>query len=277
MIVCVDTNVVRDLSEGRVSNAQVYEAAIRKKVQGGRLIIAPSFEVLGELLQSPDADFKCRIENAQFYDSVVDWGTALKPSSRILKDDIAAFIRHRRPSVPYSSIDDQKSGFIKAIRNGEDVFPETVSARVYEETRHQNNKFVETVLERFQSQVSEQNCQELRNAPEETWRRWWIHGGVAHALAWSLIQGELVPSGLSPLSFPSLRTSVGYLLRTWHQIICSRRKVRPTDHHDFRIAVQGATVGRLLTHDRRLRNIICSIPGLSVKMWTLEEFMSHLH
>lgn len=276
MIVCIDTNVVRDLAEGRVPNAQLYEAAIRKKVRAEKLIIAPSLEVLYEVLWSPDADFKCRIGNAQFYDSVVNWGTALKPSERIIKDDISAFIRSGHPSTPYSGIDAQKSGFIQAIRNGKDVFPEKESARVYEETCRQNKNFVEIVFKGFVSEIGAQNCQELRNAPEEAWQRWWTRGSVADRLGWSLIPGEPVPSGLSPLSLPSLRTLVGYLLWTWHQMICSGRKVKATDHYDFRIAVQAATVGHVLTGDRQLHHILGKIPRLSVKVWTLEEFMTDL-
>jgi len=276
MIVYVDTNVVRDLAERRVPHAEVYEAAIRREVQTRRIIIAPSLEVLYELLRSPDADFDCRIRNAQFYDSVVDWGTALKPSDGIIKDDIAAFVRCGRPSVPYSGIDGQRSGFIKSIRSGKDIFPETESARVYEETCRQNEKFAAILVKGFLSEVGEENCRELRNTPEQTWRRWWTYGGVADTLAWSLIPGERVLSGLSPSSLPSLRTLVGYLLRTWHQMICSGRKVRPTDHYDFRIAVQAGTVGRVLTGDRQLRLILTKIPSLSMRVWTLNEFVSQL-
>jgi ribosomal protein S3AE len=83
-------------------------------------------------------------------------------------------------------------------------------------------------------------------------------------------------SGFSPSCLPSLRTLVGYLLRTWHQMICSGRKVRPTDHYDFRIAVQAGTVGRVLTGDRQLRNILNKIPSLSMRVWTLNEFVSRL-
>jgi len=275
MIVCVDTNIVRDLAERRVPDAQFFEAAIRKNVQSGRLAIAPSLAVLYELLRSPDADFERRIGNAQFYDSVVDWRRALKPSDEIIKDDIATFIKSGCPSVPFRGISDQESGFIRAIRNGTDVFPETVSTRVYEETCHQNDMFVKTLVKEFKVEVGETNCQELRDGPDEAWRRWWTPGSVADELAWSLIP-ELAPSGLSPLSLPSLRTLVGYLLRTWHQMICSGKKVRPTDHYDCRIAVQAASVGRILTHDKRLLKIIGNIPGLTMKMWSVKEFVSYL-
>ena len=277
MIVCIDTNVVRDLAERRVPDAQVFEEAIRKKVQSGMLVIAPSLEVLYELLRSPDADFKRRIGNAQFYDSVVDWQRALKSSDEIIKDDIAKFIKSRRPSVPYKGIDAQESGFIKDIRNGKDVFPEAVSARVYEETCRQNKTFVETVFDGFVSEIGPANCQELRKAPEEAWLRWWTRGSVADKLGWSLIPGEPLPSGLSPLSLPSLRTLVGYLLWTWHQMICSGRQVKSTEHYDFRIAVQAATVGHILTGDRLLRRILGKIPRLSLKVWTLKEFATDLN
>jgi hypothetical protein len=171
MIVYIDTNVVRDLSERRVPNADICEAAIRREVQTRRMIIAPSFEVLYELLRSPDADFDCRIRNAQFYDSVVDWGTALKPSDGIIKDDIDAFVRCGRPSVPYSGIDGQRSGFIKSIRSGKDIFPEIESARVYEETCRQNEKFAAILVKGFLSEVGEENCRELRDNPEQIWQR----------------------------------------------------------------------------------------------------------
>jgi hypothetical protein len=76
--VYLDTNIIRDLSENRGKNCSDYKGLICSLVSDDMLVVAPSFEVLYELLSSPDISDDKQKENAFFYESIVNWKYALK-------------------------------------------------------------------------------------------------------------------------------------------------------------------------------------------------------
>jgi len=271
----MDTNVVRSLAEKRIAEAESYETAIQKALRSRSLIIAPSIEVLDELFRSPDLDHHSRMKNAQFYDSIVDWRQALKPSNKIIEDDIHSYLRCGRPAIPYQGISED-SQFIKSIRRGEDVFSASEFARICRDTRRQNARLSATLERSLERNVSEESKCELIKAPELTWRRWWDHDGVAESIARSFAKDPQGFRGRCLLSLPSLRAVVGYILRMLHQRVATGRKIKPTDHHDSRIAIQAGAVGRVVTQDKILGAYIHSIPQLSVQVWMLPDFVAKL-
>jgi hypothetical protein len=267
-----DTNVVRDLSENRIPEAKKNIAIIRGSIEGGNLILAPSFEVLYELLSSPDLSDKDQIANAQFYDSLVNWKYALKPSNKVLPDDIDSWVRGGGPVSPYRGID-ENSGFIQSIRKGEHVLPPRDWARTIKRTNVQNQRFVKTVFSEFVKRMPSKSRRQVKEAPGKIWNKWWSFGGLADVLADSLASGKVSSSRCSLLAFPTIRTAVGYILHTWQHQICTGAKLKPTAHYDFRNATIAGGVGTIVTEDKNLRNAIKHVPELPVKPYALREII----
>jgi len=243
--------------------------AVERYIRQGTLVVAPSFEVLVELLTSPDIDEQARIKNAQFYDSVVDWRYVLKPSDQMLRDDVTSLINHGGPSTPYYPLDADRSGFIRSIREGKSLLPQVVWIQTLARTKEQNERFVDKVFRCFARKLPEAAIDKLRAAPQETWDSWWYDDGLADVLATSFVNANERPARSSLLVLPSVRMAVGYILDTWYHQLVSGRHVRPTQHCDFRNAVLAGGVGRMVTHDRRFRGAVERIPGQAARTWTL--------
>jgi hypothetical protein len=273
LVVYFDTNVVRDLSEDRKPDARNHVTVVKELIDQKKLVIAPSFEVLYEILSAPDVCDATRIKNAQFYEALVNWGYALKPPDEMLRDDIVSCLHQGGPSTPYHAIDDDRSKFIQSIRTGNGLLTPKEWENVVKRSRCQNEKFVNNTLGKFVKKLPRKSKTELRNHPEKTWEKWWAYGGLAEAISIDFARGQ-VRKECSLLVIPSVRAAVGFLLRTWYRQIIDHVQLKPTDHHDFRNAVLGAGVGRIVTEDNKLRNAIKHIPDLNVDAWTLAELIA---
>jgi len=273
IIAFLDTNVVRDLAEERTSRSQQDLAELRGLIESARTIVAPSFEVLDELLSSPDLAEADQLANAQFYDSMVDWHFTLKPSDQMLQDDVISLARNGGPAAPYCAVDAQQSGFIQAIRQGRSILPLQTLRAIRDRTRKQNARFVKAVFTNFDRRLPDHGRQQLRSQRETTWNSWWRDQGLADLIARDLDVNDSVPQQVSLLTLPSVRMAVGYILDTWYHQVVGSRQVNPTQHHDFRIAVLGGGVGRIVTHDRRLRKAIEHIPQ-SVPALTIQDLLT---
>jgi len=277
MVIYFDTNVFRDLAEKRVPKAeQKINSLIELKDR--EITIAPSFEVLHELLSAPDIDNTTRIKNAQFYLSMVDWTYALKPSNQILSDDIFSLVNVGGPSTPYNAIDSERSGFIQDIKNGQNILPDAEWVKVVAKSRQQNEHFVTALFTDFVRKLPKDGKTKLRNSPDKTWNEWWRPGALAEIIANTLVVavvGDTIKK-YSPLVLPTVRTAVGYILHTWYKQIITNAKVNPTAHYDFRNAVLAGGVGRILTGDKKLRNAIRHIHMCNIKVWILDEFLSNM-
>lgn len=269
-----DTNIVRDLSELRNQITAEKIVFIKNYIGNGKWVVAPSFEVLYEIISSPDASEETRIKNAKFYDTLVNWKYALKPSQEILEDDICSWIRCGGPSTPYCAFDADQSVFIQSIRRGTTIFPNKVIENIVKQSRYQNKRFVEKVFKDFERNLPLKAKNELKDNPEKTWKRWWVLGGFAEIIGNSLVQKEHTSIKCSILSLPTIKSAVGYLLHTWYRQIVNGASPKPTDHYDFRNAILAAGVGRIVTQDRKLRNTMNHVPDLNVSVWTLDEFIS---
>jgi hypothetical protein len=261
-----DTNVIRDLSEKRNGVSDLDIALVKSRVN-----IAPSFEVLYELLSAPYDSI--RRQNAEVYVDIADWKSAVKTSDELLRDDIESCIQRHRPCVPYKSLDAEQSACLESICAGKDVVPNWTT--VVERSRKQNTRFVEQVFKAFVVKLPDEAKASLRAAPEEVWNGWWAAGGLAEIMA-SDLAGQPLESGSLLLSIPSIRGTIGYLLHTWKSQIVSGYQPKATAHYDFRHAVIGAAVGRLVTGDKKLRVAIQDIPRLKVKVSTLRELIDEL-
>lgn len=276
IIVYCDTNVFRDLAESRRPNAHREVELILHCSKQATIVITPSFEILYELLSSPDVCEAVRIENAQFYDSVVDWRYALKPSNRVIEEDIDSLARQGGPSSPYRAIDEKKSSFIQTLRVGNYILPQNQWRQVVADSLQQNKRFVQKLFDDFVKKLPKKGKMKLRNHPQETWQSWWSYGGLAEILADSLDTHRLVREGRLLLTLPTVRAAIGYILHTWRKQIVDGLKLKPTAHCDFRNTVLGGGVGKIVTEDRKLRNAIGDVPDLNVKVWTLNEFIAVL-
>jgi len=274
VVVYFDTNIVRDLAERRLPQAKEKTTNIQDLITQEKVVIAPSFEVLYEILSAPDVSEITQVKNAQFYVDLVDWTYALKPSDQMLKDDISSCLRQGGPSTPYHAIDQNGSKFIHSIQTGDTILPPKAWKKVVKRSRCQNEEFVEKVFNDFGKKLPQRAKTQLRNHPEEIWQKWWSHGGMAEVIANSLAGEHHIQSRYSLLSLPSVRAGVGFILHTWYRQIPSGAKLKPTEHYDFRNAILGAAVGTIVTRDRKLRKAITHIPDLNVKTWTLEQFIS---
>jgi hypothetical protein len=274
-IVYFDTNIIRDLSEYRVPNSIQTTNLIKESIKYGKVAIAPSFEVLYELLSSPNISREKQIKNSQFYDALVDWEYALKPSNQILMEDSNCCAKGLGPSVPFRGIDAEHSDFIQSIRSGNNIFSEVKWKEVVRKSHEQNKEFVEQVFKKFVDQLPSDAKQKLKNAPQETWQDWWKAGGIAEIIAGSLTVGKQIKVSYCPLDLPTLRVAAGYLLDTWYNQILNGLKVKPTSHVDFRNAVIGASVGKIVTKDKKFIRAIHHIPKLHMAMTvlTLDEFV----
>ena len=273
IVVYFDTNVVRDLAERRGSNASKKVGIILGLNKKDKIAVAPSFEVLYEVLSSPDLSGADRIRNGQFYDSIVNWKYALKASDWMIHDDIVSLARNGGPSSPYCAIDEEQSGFIKSLRSGNSILPGDDWEQVVKEAHCQNKQFVNNVFNNYVRELDENSKTELRNCPRKTWEEWWTYGGLAEIIASALDRTGDVVGKQSLLVLPSVRAAVGYILHNWLQQIVNKAELRPTTHHDFRNAVLAGGVGKIVTGDKKLRNAINHVPGLNVKAWTLDGFI----
>jgi hypothetical protein len=192
----------------------------------------------------------------------------------MLEDDIACLARYGGPSSPYHPIDERQSGFIQSLRAGNSILPQDEWEPVVNKSLHQNQQFVNKVFKDFVRKLPQNGKAKLRNSPETTWQEWWAYGGLAEVFANSLDTGRLIQGRCSLLKLPTVRAAVGYILHTWYQQIVRSAKLKPTEHYDFRNAILAGGVGTIVTQDRKLRNAINHIPGLTVKTWTLEEFIA---
>ncbi len=276
LVVYFDTNIVRDLAEGRLPQAEDKMKHIKTLIAKGKVVIAPSFEVLDEILSAPDISDSTRTKNAQFYEALVNWRYALKPSNRMLKDDIISCALKGGPSAPYRAIDEDRSGFIKSIKEGRPILPPKVWEKTVKRSQHRNKTFVEEVFNNYVKKLPQNAKTELRSHPQKTWQEWWFHGGIAEIIANSLAGDPHVKARCSLLSLPTIRAGVGFMLHIWYQQIVSEAKLKPTEHYDFRNAILTGGVGRIVTQDKKLRNAINHIPDLNAKTWTLEEFISEI-
>lgn len=276
-IVYFDTNVIRDLSELRGQITTEKLDIIKSYIEKGTLVVAPGFEVLDELLRSPDITQEKRIQNAQFYDGIVDWKQTVKPSNNMIVDDIISLAKNRAPSSPYRAVDADKSGFIQSIRKGENVLPDDVWNRTVKDAETQNEQFVDLLFKQFVRKLPEKSKQELKAKPDKIWNRWWSERGLAFIIASSLSTKIGVSQDIPLLSLPSVRSCVGYFLDTWRSQILDNMKVKPTAHIDFRNAVIAGGVGRIITNDKKFGNTIDRIPGLGVEVLTLEGLIAHIH
>jgi hypothetical protein len=230
MIVYFDTNVLRDLSEKRGTNPARKTNALTELVKAGKVTIAPSFEVLYELLSAPSVDKATRINNAQFYVDMVDWKCALKPSEQILQDDIYALSHRGGPSTPYRAIDKMRSDFIQSIKKGEDILPAAEWTRVVTRSRQQNEKFVRLVFNNFVTKLPSGGKTKLRKFPEKTWNEWWAPNSLAEFIANALVVpvvGRQMQQ-YNPLVLPTVRAAVGYILDTWYCQTINHVKSKPT-------------------------------------------------
>jgi hypothetical protein len=249
--------------------------AIKRHIENGELVVAPSFEVLDELLRSPDISQEGRIRNAQFYDRIVNWNQTVKPSNNMIADDIRNLAVCGAPSTPYRAVDAENSGFIQSIRRGENIFPEDDWNNVIKKTDCQNKKFVEDLFEQFFGKLPKESKQKFRAKTEEIWRQWWSKDGLASKIGSSLATKLGLSPNLPVLSLPSVRAGVGYILDTWKiQILNGLERVRPTVHVDFRNTVIAGGVGRIATNDKKFRNTMNRIPGLEVEVLALEELIA---
>lgn len=276
LVVYFDTNIVRDLAESRPPRAEEQTNIIKELTKQGKLVIAPSFEVLYEILSAPDVCDAIRIKNAQLYEALVDWGYALKTSDQMLQDDISSCVHEGGPSTPFCAIDENGSKFVQSIREGNTVLPAAQWENVVKRSRRQNERFVNKVFKNFVNKLPQKAKTKLRDCPEKTWETWWVHGGLAEVVANSLADGQGFGNKCSLLAIPSVRAAVGFLLHTWYQQIIDRVKLKPTEHYDFRNAVLAAGVGKIITEDNKLRNAIKHIPDLNVNAWTLGEFITEV-
>ena len=268
-----DTNVIRDLSELRNEATREKVAIVKRSIENGKLVVAPSFEVLYEIISSPDASEETRNRNAEFYDGLVDWKYALKPSQEILEDDVSNWVRCGAPSTPYCALDADQSGFIQSIRKGTPIFPNNIIERIMQESQSQNRCFIDKVFDAFVKQLPTKAKHELKNNPEEVWKSWWVRDGFAEIIGNSLVHGKQTSNRCSILSLPTVRVASGYLLHTWYQQIVAGARPKPTAHYDFRHAVLGAGVGLLVTQDKPLRYAIRHVPNLSMGVFGLDEFI----
>lgn len=271
-----DTNVVRDLSELRNEATREKVVIVKKSIENGKLVVAPSFEVLYEIISSPDANEETHNKNAKFYDTIVNWKYALKPSQEILENDICNLIRTGGPSTPYCALDADQSGFIQSIRKGTPIFPNDVIKGIIKESRYQSERFIQKVFKDFVKQLPAKAKKELKNNPEQIWKQWWNPGGFAEIIGKDFIQNKHVSGEFSVLSLPTVRSAVGYLLHTWYRQIVNGASPKPTDHYDFRNAILAAGVGRIVTQDRKLRNAIDHVPDLNISVWILDEFVQDM-
>jgi len=274
MIVYFDTNVIRDLAEKRVLNAEEKAEALKNSITARKVIIAPSFEVLYELLSAPSIDNTIRIKNAQFYINVVDWAYALKPSDQMMRDDINNLARVGGPSTPYYPVDKDLNNCIQSVKKGENMFPPAHWRGIVNRSRQQNEMFVKLIFTKFVEKLPSDGKTKLKNSPKKTWDNWWFRGGLADLVADSLVEavvGRQISD--SALTLPTVRAAVGYILHTWYQQIITNTKVKPTDHYDFRNAVLAGGVEGIVTEDRKLKNAIKHIPECNIKACVLEEFI----
>ncbi|MCX5638702.1 MAG: hypothetical protein NTX52_13580 [Planctomycetota bacterium] len=276
LVVYFDTNVVRNLSEGRVPYAEKVANVISKIVKEKRLVIAPSFEVLYELLSAPDLPSEMQIKNAQYYDSIVDWTYALKPSNQMLQEDIFSLAREGGPSTPFRAIDEKQSGFIRSIRAGYGILPSDEWDDVVKKSRCENKRFVDQLFNNFVKRLPQKGKTELKNNPQKTWQKWWGHGGLAEVLADSLANALRVKGKYSLLTLPTVRAAVGYILHTWYRQIIDGARLKPTTHYDFRNAVLTGGVGKIVTQDKALQSAIEHVPNLPVRVYSLDELINIL-
>lgn len=276
-IVYFDTNAVRDLSELRNQITIEKVDGIKHHTKKGELVVAPSFEVPYEIISSPNVNEETRNKNAEFYDTIVDWKYALKPSQEMLENDICNLIRTGGPSTPYCALDADQSGFIQSIRKGAPIFPNVVIEDIIKESRYQTERFIQKVFKDFLRQLPAKAKEDLRNNPEQIWEQWWKPGGFAEIIGEDLAGDKHVSGEFSVLSLPTVRSAVGYLLNSWYRQIVNGASPKPTDHYDFRNAILAAGVGRIVTQDRKLRNAINHVPDLNVGVWTLCELIDELN
>jgi hypothetical protein len=274
-IVYFDTNIVRDLAECRVPNAIQKTNLIKERIQRGELAIAPSFEVLEEILSSPDISREIQIQNAKFYEGIVAWKYAIKPSNQILIEDSDRCAKGLGPSVPFCELG---GDLIQSLRNGNMIFSEEEWKEVVRKSRKQNKQFIEQLFKQFVRQLPSDIKQRLKNSPQETWEEWWKEKDIAEKLAGSLTVGKKIRISYCPLALPTLRAAAGYLLDTWYNQILNGLKVKPTSHVDFRNAVIGASVGKIVTKDKKFTRAIHHIPKLDMAMivLTLDEFIENI-
>ncbi len=276
LVVHFDTNIVRDLAEIRLPRAEHQTNIIRELIEKGKLIIAPSFEVLYEILSAPDLCNAKQIRNAQFYEGIVDWSYALKPSNQMFQEDIISLASKGGPSTPFCAIDGNQSGFIQSIRKGDGIFPDHEWEKVVKKSRRQNERFVNVLFNNFVKKLSPKGKKDLRKHPQKTWQKWWEYGGLAEILADSFGNKLQVQTKYSLLTLPTVRAAVGYILHTWYRQIIDCGRLKPTTHYDFRNAVLAGGVGSIITQDKKLRKAINHIPNLNVNTWTLGEFISSI-
>lgn len=269
-----ETNAVRDLSELRNKITKEKVTIIKECTEKGGWIVAPSFEALYEITSSPNVNEKTRNKNAKFYDGLVDWKYALKPSQEILEDDIDNWIKNGGPSTPYCPFDADQSGFIQSIKKGTPIFPNNIIERIIQESRSQNKRFINRVFNTFERRLPESAKSKLKNNPKGIWKQWWVQGGFAEIIGNSFISSNQVSKKCSVLSLPTVRVAVGYLLHTWYQQIVAGACPKPTDHYDFRHTILAAGTGLIVTQDKKLRNALGHIPDLNVGVLTLDEFIS---
>jgi hypothetical protein len=276
LVVYFDTNVVRNLSEGRIPDTEKVANFINKIVKEKRLVIAPSFEVLYELLSAPDLPSEMQIKNAQYYDSIVDWTYAIKPSNQMLQEDIFSLASEGGPSTPFRAIDEKQSGFILSIRAGNGILPPDEWDDIVKKSRCENKRFVNH-FNNFVKKLPQKGKTDLKNSPQKTWQKWWGHGGLAEVFADSLanalhVQGKYY----TLLTLPTVRAAVGYSLHAWYRQIIDGARLKPTTHYDFRNAVLTGGVGKIITQDKALHSAIEHVPNLPVKVYSLDELINIL-
>ncbi len=273
MLVYFDTNVVRDIFENRIANADQKLQYLKSAIENKTLTVVPSFECLAEiiLVLLHDKDAYRKVYGG--YCKLASWECALKESSVIFRDDICSFA-NGSIATPFMR-PDKNCLFMQAVNNERDVLSDKILKETAVETLRQNKDFVDGIL-------SPDNIAKRVDCTQEDFRRQFEPGRIAEIMVVDFakklgVLEKCKRRGLiNLLNIPTIRLRIGYILHCWYKQMSTDAKARNSDAYDCLHATLSGAVGNIVTGDRKLKNAICEIPGHSVNSWTLDEFIKEL-
>jgi len=275
-----ETNVFRDLAENRIRAADKKLSVLKKNISQGRIVIVPSFEVFEELVSVLKLNPAVSKKFCQLYDNLVDWDYCLKPMDEILAEDITSFANTGKEACPFKPVD-ASSLFIQSIRANIYVLPKQLLDDLIDKGKDKKHTFVKNVLCVSDQFKPKKDKKPLRKKDYESeFLSFWEPGGYAEKAAEMLVRNSKELSkirirGLAEfIKLPTIRLAVGYILHSKYKQVADGAVCKNSDFYDFRHAVIAGAVGNIITQDRKLSNAIDHVPNHSIKVWTLDQFIT---
>lgn len=179
---------------------------------------------------------------------------------------------------------DESMGWLRCkIRDAQHPLVAEEIERICKDSKIEKKDFVNNVLMPFDKKTLEQAKAKLEKEKSEGGDpilNFWRVGGTAECIATSFakslgVKDKCCKRGIGKLlEIPLIRIFIGYIINSWYRQVDVDAIEKLSSAYDFRHSICAGVTGNIVTHDKKFKKGIETIPGHSIKVFSLDELLS---